>query len=125
MTKIPEAVSQAWAKRSGPLVLTTVNEEGMPNAIYATCVSQYDESTVVVADNYFDKTRQNILAGSKGSVLFITTEGAAYQLKGTISYHQQGTIYDHMKQWNPAKHPGRAAAALTVEEVYSGAKRLV
>ncbi len=125
MVKIPEVVSQAWGKRSGPVVLTTVNEQGMPNAIYATCVSQYDEGTIVIADNYFDKTRQNILAGSKGSVLFITGEGAAYQLKGTISYHQQGAIYDGMKQWNPSKHPGHAAAALTVEEVYSGAKRLV
>lgn len=125
MVKIPEVVSQAWINRSGPVVLTTVSEQGMPNSIYATCVSQYDEGTIVVADNYFDKTRQNILAGGKGSVLFITGEGTAYQLKGTISYHQQGAIYDDMKQWNPSKHPGHAAAALTVEEVYSGAKRLV
>lgn len=125
MSKIPETVSQAWANRSGAVVLTTVNAQGMPNSIYATCVSLFGEDTVVIADNYFDKTRQNILAGSKGSVLFITGEGTSYQLKGTIGYHQQGEIYEDMKQWNPSKHPGHAAAALNVEEVYSGAKRLL
>jgi len=30
-----------------------------------------------------------------------------------------------MKQWNPEKHPGHAAAALKVEEAYSGAERLL
>jgi hypothetical protein len=28
-----------------------------------------------------------------------------------------------MKKWNPQKHPGHAAAALNVEEVYSGAEK--
>lgn len=124
MVQISETVNQAWADRKGAVVLTTVDSQGMPNAIYATCASLYDANTVVVADNYFDKTRQNILAGSKGSILFITAEGKAYQLKGTITYHRQGAIYDDMKRWNPGKHPGHAAAALTVEAVYSGANRL-
>jgi uncharacterized protein len=30
-----------------------------------------------------------------------------------------------MKKWNPEKHPGRAAAALKVEEVYSGSEKLL
>ncbi len=29
------------------------------------------------------------------------------------------------KKWNPEKHPGHAAAALKVEEVYSGAEKLL
>ena len=53
-------------------MLTTVDGAGVPNAIYATCVSRFDEETLVVADNYFNKTRKNILSGSKGSLLFIT-----------------------------------------------------
>jgi hypothetical protein len=30
-----------------------------------------------------------------------------------------------MNAWNPAQHPGNAAAALRVEEVFSGAERLL
>lgn len=125
MTTLPEAVYKAWEKREGPVVLTTVDEDGMPNAIYATCVSKYSPDTLVVADNYFHKTRANILTGSKGSVLFITDEGRSYQIKGTIEYHTSGPIFDAMKEWNPRTLPGNAAVALKVEQVFAGAKRLV
>jgi predicted pyridoxine 5'-phosphate oxidase superfamily flavin-nucleotide-binding protein len=125
MPKLPEDVSKAWDERKGPIVFATVDEHGVPNAIWATCVSKYNESTLVIADNYFDKTRKNILAGSKGSVLFITNEGKSFQVKGPIEYHTEGSIFEDMKNWNPTKHPGHAATVLKVEEVYSGSKKLL
>jgi len=30
-----------------------------------------------------------------------------------------------MKKWNPKKHPGHAAAAIRVEEAFTGAKKLL
>jgi predicted pyridoxine 5'-phosphate oxidase superfamily flavin-nucleotide-binding protein len=125
MSALPELVAKAWEDRQGPIILTTVGEDGVPNAIYASCVSLYSDDTVVVADNYFDKTKNNILKGSKGSVLFITKENKSFQLKGHFDYLTSGKIYDDMKEWNPAKHPGHAAAALRIEAVYSGAERLL
>jgi len=125
MPQLPAAVKDAWEHRSGPAILTTVSEESMPNAIYVTCVALYDDSTALVADNYFDKTRCNILGGSKGSLLFITEDNKTFQIKGTIGYHTSGPVFDQMKSWNPEKHPGHAAAALAVEEVYSGAEKLL
>jgi len=122
--KIPEFVKQAWEQREGPIVLTTVDADGQPNSIYATCVSRYDDERIVVADNYFDKTRRNIRAGSRGAVLFITSDKKSYQLKGLIEYHEGGTVFEDMKRWNPEQHPGHAAAALLVREVYSGSKKL-
>lgn len=125
MTVLPEKVSKAWEDREGPIILSTVNGDGIPNAIYATCVSKFNEDTIVVANNYFSKTLKNILAGSKGSILFITKEGKSYQIKGSIEYHKEGDIFEDMKKWNPKKHPGHAAAALKVEEVYTGAEKLL
>jgi hypothetical protein len=124
MAVLPEIVMQAWEKREGPIVFSTVDTKGIPNSIYATCVSIYNPGTIVVANNYFDKTLKNIMEGSKGSVLFITSGKKSFQIKGSIEYHKTGEIFDDMKKWNPAKLPGHAAAALKVEEVYSGSEKL-
>ena len=125
MSRLPENVSKAWDDKKDPIIFSTVDANGVPNAIYATCVSKFDEETLVVADNFFNKTQSNIFAGSKGSLLFITNEDKSYQIKGTIEYHKDGVIFDDMKKWNPEKLPGHAAAALKVEEVYSGAEKLL
>jgi predicted pyridoxine 5'-phosphate oxidase superfamily flavin-nucleotide-binding protein len=125
MPALPSSVSKAWDERKGLVILTTVDTNGVPNAIYASCVSKYSEDTIVVADNYFDKTRKNILAGSKGSILFITKDGKAYQIKGSIEYHTEGEVFEDMKRWNPKQRPGHAATVLKVEEVYAGAEKLL
>jgi len=88
MAHLPESVRDAWTHRNGPIVLTTVDDRSMPNAIYAD-------------------------------------DNKAFQIKGELSYHKSGPIFEHMKTWNPDKHPGHAAAALTVSEVYSGAEKLL
>ena len=124
MSVLPKKVSKAWDERKGPIIFTTVDEKGVPNAIYATCVTKFNEDTIVIADNFFDKTRKNILAGTKGSILFITNEGKAFQVKGAIEYCKEGDIFEDMKKWNPKQHPGHAAAVLKVEEVYSGSEKL-
>jgi len=57
--------------------------------------------------------------------LFITKAGKSYQLKGRIEYHTSGPVFDAMKQWNPTQHPGVAAAALKMEQIFCGAERLL
>lgn len=123
---IPGTVREAWENREGPVVLATVDSDGVPNIIYATCVNVFGDDRLVVADNYFDKTRRNLQGGAKvGAILFLDKSGKAYQAKGTLEYHTSGDLFDHMKTWNPEKHPGHAVAALRVEEVYSGAEKIL
>jgi predicted pyridoxine 5'-phosphate oxidase superfamily flavin-nucleotide-binding protein len=124
MKSLPEEISQAWENRENAIVLTTVDKEGNPNSIYATCVGLYENKQIVIADNYFEKTRRNILGSSLGSVLFITKEGKAYQVKGTFEYVKEGPVFEFMKSWNPEKHPGHAAAVLNPQSVYSGAQQI-
>lgn len=124
MVAIPQEVRQAWEEREGPIVLGTVSPEGIPNIIYAGAVSLHGDDRVVIADNYFDKTRRNLLDNRRGAVLFINKDKKAYQLKGTLEYHTEGEIFQDMKSWNPKEHPGHAAAVLRVEEIFCGAERI-
>ncbi|MDD5483272.1 MAG: pyridoxamine 5'-phosphate oxidase family protein [Kiritimatiellae bacterium] len=124
MSALPQKVLEAWANRDVPVILATVGKDNTPNIIYATCVGIFGNDRLVVADNFFSKTRANIFAGSKGAILFRDKSGTAYQVKGTLEYHKEGEIFQHMKSWNPPRHPGHAAVALKAEEVYSGAEKI-
>lgn len=124
MASLPESVLAAWHDREDPVILATTDADGTPNVIYVTCVSVFGNDRLVVADNYFDKTRKNFLRGGKGAMLFRSKAGKAYQVKGTLEYCTEGGVFEDMKRWNPEKHPGHAAAALRVETVYSGSQKL-
>ena len=82
---LPKEILNGWKEREKTIVLTTVSSDGMPNSIWATCADMYDEEVVVVADNYFAKTKQNLAAGTPASVLFLTKDRTSYQLKGKAS----------------------------------------
>jgi len=125
MTPPPESFTQAWDEREPIAVLTTVAPDGTPNTIYVGVVGRFNDSTFFIANNYFHKARQNILAGSKASMLFITKEKKAFQIKGWIEFQDSGPIFDAMKKINPEKYPGHSAAVLHIGEVFSGAEQLL
>ena len=125
MAKLPEIAMKAWEDREGPVVLTTVDSSRVPNAIYVTCVKKISGDQIVVADNKMNKTRANIIAGSTASLLYITKEKKAFQLKGSLEYKSSGEIFAEMKNgWLDKKYPGHAAVVFHIEEVYSGAEKL-
>jgi len=125
MAKLTETAVLAWENREGPVVFTTVDSKGVPNAIYVTCVKRISDDQIVVADNKMNKTRANIMAGCSASLLYITKEKKAYQLKGSLRYETSGTVFTEMKEgWLDKKFPGHAAVVFHIEEVYSGAEKL-
>ncbi len=125
MAALTDELINAWKNREGPVIFTTVNEISLPNAIYASCVSLYDQQTLVIADNHFCKTKANILSGCKASLLFRTKDWQTYQVKGDVEYHTEGNIFEDMKSWNPPHRAGYGAAVIRIEEVYSGSKQLI
>ena len=125
MIKIPEEVIKAWNEKQDPVVLTTVSMRGIPNSIYATCAALFDGDKVLVANNKFKKTHQNILENDKANLLFISKEKKAYQLKGIIRYETEGKAFEDMKKWNRADLPGYGVAILEVEEIFSGADKVI
>ena len=125
MAKLPEVAIQAWENREGPAVLTTVDANAIPNSIYVTCVQKIADDQIVVADNKINKTKANLMAGSRVSLLYITKEKKAIQVKGTVAYQTEGDIFDEMKNgWLDKKYPGHAAVVIRIEDVYSGAEKL-
>ena len=85
MSVFPDKVSKAWDERKGPIVFTTVDKNGVPNAIYATCVSKFDEDTLVIADNFFDKTRRIFFQGVRGVFFLLLMKIRHFKLRGALN----------------------------------------
>ncbi len=123
--KAIETLKEAWGLRAGPAILATVDAEGNPNSVYVLSMKLLDDGRIAVMDNYFHKTRENIKNGSRGSFLFLAKPRKPYQAKGPIEYLSAGPVYEGLKAAVDPKHPRVAAAVLTVEELYSGAEKLL
>jgi uncharacterized protein len=120
-----DLVASSWENREGPAVLATVDALRTPNAIYVNEIRYVPGEGFIVADNYFHKTRANITAGTKGAILFLTKERKSFQVKGPLTYHTEGPIFENMQSWHNPKYPGVAATLLRIEEAHSGAEKLL
>lgn len=125
MNTLPQIVVEAWQNKKPAVVFSTVSTDGKPNSIYATCVSVFNNEKILVANNFFNKTMENIKAESYSSILFLTEEDKSYQIKGSLSYFNEGELFDDMKKWNPARLPGHGVAVLEIQEVFAGAEKLI
>ncbi|MBN1574928.1 MAG: pyridoxamine 5'-phosphate oxidase family protein [Chitinispirillaceae bacterium] len=123
--QLPQEVVSAWKNREGPLVLTTVDDAGAPNSIYATIVHMTADGRISIADNYLHKTASNIKNGGTAAILFITISRKAYQIKGPLEYYNAGPLYEEMLTWADEKHPRKGVAIMNPEEVYCGSERLL
>lgn len=125
MNTIPQEALDALASPASPPIFSTVSPSGSVNSIYATCMWLYGDDSILVADNYFKKTKENIDSGSAGSILVITDAKKTYQFKGRLEYADSGAPFDFMKSRNPAHLPGHGAVVLKVSELYSGSEQLL
>lgn len=125
MPKLPKAAHDAWLNRERRMVFTTTNSDNVPNAIWILCAELIDEDKFVIANNSMSKTLDNVIYGGKASLLYIAPEREAYQIKGTVQHHRDGSVYNDMKSWLNPNYPGHSAVEMHIEEVYYGSERLV
>jgi len=82
-----------------PAVMATCAADGMPNVAYISQVYYVDEQHVALSFQFFNKTRQNILANPRATVLVIHPQTAAfYRLH--IRYlrtETEGPLFEGMK----------------------------
>jgi len=125
MELFPDIIIKAWENRKGPAVFTTVDEQGIPNSIYVSCIKIYDETKIVIADNYFHKTLKNIKNGGKGSILFITGDKVSFQLKGKVKYESSGEVKQYMRDCLDPKYPVHGVAVFYTDEIFNGSKKIL
>ena len=123
MPSIPETFWNAFEQRNGPCILGTTDPDGTPNTIYVGVLKRAGNN-IEIADSAFSKTRDNLLAGSKASFLFITDKGIAHQAKCTVDYRNDETSLARAKNWASSMYEPKAIACLRIESIFCGAQKI-
>ena len=123
MAQLSEAVKKAISKQE-IFPVATSNQNQIPNVVYIKYLKAIDDQTVLIADNYLNKTRDNILNNGKIAFVVRDEEKGSYQIKGTAKRLTEGDMFDEVQKWVPDKFPRVAAVLMHVEEVYNGAEQI-
>ena len=82
-----------------PAIMATVAADGMPNVAYISQVFYVDETRVALSFQFFNKTRQNILANPQATVLVVDPHTSAFFRLHLQYVHteDQGPVFEAMK----------------------------
>ena len=103
--------------------VATANQEGMPNVTPKGTIQVLDENTIIFADLFSLKTRDNLKNNPKVAVTLVDHEKfIGYQFKGKVELIDSGPLYEKVKEElkeapKPLPEP-KYVAKITVEEIY-------
>ncbi len=102
--------------------VATVNRDGIPNVVPIGFARPLDENTILIADNFMKKTRENLEANPKISFVTKDSTKCPYQFKGSVEIFTGGKYFDTVTEWGQnamTKLSPKAAVLVKVEEIYS------
>jgi len=124
MAKMTEKMQELFNKVQ-VAVFSTATIDGTPNAVPIAAKKIIDAETILISDQYFGKTLENMKTNPRASVMY--WEGnEGYQLKGAVAVETSGRRYEDTVRWIeelgaklgiPLKSKG--AVIFKIEEIYN------
>jgi uncharacterized protein len=123
MAKMTERMMELL-KKVPAAILATASGDGTPNAVPFGAKKIIDSETILISDQFFNKTLANLKANPKVALSF--WEGyEGYQLKGTITIETSGKRYEETAAWiedmgNKVGMPlkSKGAVILKIDEIF-------
>jgi len=123
MAKMTDRMKELF-KKVPAVVLATATVDGTPNAVPVGAKKIIDDETILLSDQFFNKTLDNMKKNPRVSVTF--WEGhEGYQLKGITVIETSGKRYEETARWieelgTAAGFPLRSKGIviLKIEEIY-------
>jgi Predicted flavin-nucleotide-binding protein structurally related to pyridoxine 5''-phosphate oxidase len=122
MVKLTDEMKEDFA-RMKIFPFATASKDGEPNVIpIGMCNLQEDGETIWIADNYFNKTRNNLDENPRGAIYVWGPEiKGCYQIKGDIEIKTEGEDYEKMYKMVKSRgdrFPAKALTVLKITDVY-------
>ncbi len=109
-------------EKENVVFFATATKDGIPNVVPIGFARPLDNKTILIVDNYMNKTRGNLENNPKASLVPRDASKCPYQFKGTVEIHTSGEYFDDAVDWAKSvmsELSPKAAILLTVEEIYS------
>jgi predicted pyridoxine 5'-phosphate oxidase superfamily flavin-nucleotide-binding protein len=97
MAKMGERVKEMFQKRHD-VVLATASKEGIPNVVVVGAKKIIDDETILISDQYFDKTLANLKENPLAAVT-VWEKAEGYQIKGTVTIETSGPRFEETARW--------------------------
>lgn len=119
MVKMPPEIKDVVAKQK-PLPIATSDKNGKPNVVFVTMWKILDDETLLIVDNFMNKTRKNLEENPNlAAVAYDSEIKKSYQLKGTVSLETKGDRFAIAEEMARTKNrPARAAVVFHVKEIF-------
>jgi predicted pyridoxine 5'-phosphate oxidase superfamily flavin-nucleotide-binding protein len=124
MAKLNQRMKEIFEKQK-PIVLATATKDGIPNVVPVGMKKIIDDETILISDQYLNKTLKNIQANPRVAIT-VWDEIEGYQIKGTVTVETSGPLFEETVRWaeergksisTPLKPKG--ALILKIMEIYS------
>ena len=109
-------------EKDNVVFLATATKDGVPNVVPIGFARPIDNETILIVDNFLNKTRKNLENNPKASLVPRDASKAPYQFKGTVEIVESGKYFDQAVDWATSvmsQLTPKAAVLLKVEEIYS------
>ena len=123
MAKMTERMQRLFGKVE-VVVLGTSTVDGTPNAVPAGAKKIIDPETILISNQYLNKTLANMKSNPMVTVLF-WEGGEGYQLKGHVTIETSGKRFEDTARWieersreRGVKRKSKGAVILKIEEIY-------
>ncbi|NLA40628.1 MAG: flavin-nucleotide-binding protein [Smithella sp.] len=97
MVKVTEEIKESL-KGTKIAFLATASKDGIPNAIPIGAFKFLDDETLLISDQYFNKTLKNLQENPKISLVW-WGEKNGFQVKADITIHTEGEIFRRNVEW--------------------------
>jgi uncharacterized protein len=119
MVKVPVEIKAVFEKQR-VIPMATADKHARPNVILVGMWYWADDETLVVSDNYLNKTKANLQENP-----FVAfngyADGKSYQIKCKVHWETSGLRYDQIRKMatgGTRQFPGKAAVVCAVEDVF-------
>ena len=100
--------------------MATSSKDRIPNVVPIAAFKLMDDGTILISDQYFNKTLQNMKENPKIALSWWGDKGG-FQIKGTVTLHTNDDVFKQNVAWMKERWPKfvpKSAVKVKITDVY-------